>query len=67
MGVEMALCKDKSRKSQPSDWADIRHLALLPYVDVFVTEKALAEMIRQGAPKDLVGRVHRSLERWLSL
>jgi len=35
-------------KPKQSDLTDMQHLALLPYVNVFITEKNLADMIRQA-------------------
>lgn len=62
--VERVWRNDQARAKR-SDLNDMRHLAQLPYVDVFITEKYLAEMIKQAkvAGKAFVGT---NIGEWLA-
>lgn len=62
IGVEKTWHKGQTVPKQ-SDLVDVQHLALLPYVDVFITEKNLASMVKQAK---VAGRtfVSSSIREW---
>ena len=64
IGVERTWYRSQTQ-SRPSDLTDMRHLALLPYVDVFVAEKNLVGVIEQAK---VAGEtfVYADIRDWLS-
>jgi len=56
---------DKGCNPKPSDIIDLGHLAVGAYVDVFVTERHLASMIRRAKLRTPFARVFNSVATWV--
>ncbi len=64
--VDKVWHRNPSRPAKTGDFADMNHLALLHYVDAFVTEKDLANMVRETGLDEYEGRVFRNVAAWLA-
>jgi len=64
--VEKIWHSNPQRQPKPGDYADMNHLALLPYVDSFVSERNLGGMIRQAKLHDYEQRVFRKMDEWVA-
>lgn len=64
ISVEKVWHRNKTAKVKPGDVVDLQHLAHLPYVDDYVTEKHQADLIRQAGLSGASGKVHARIEDW---
>ena len=65
IGLERAWHKDKKAKAKLSDMIDREHLALLPYVSIFICDRQQGSLIHQAKLAGRCARVYDSIDAFL--